>query len=259
MPIFQIGGLDEIGLSVASREGAFQITAEPEPGGRVPKSFSLRELPNYPDSVKDKNLSLSLAHSAEKWSLYLKSISLYKSFEGFIANLFNPTNDIYFLAILWDYSGEQPIVYPPKEAQKQGFFIPMRAKTTRQFIGDGVNLWPSRTTVGALNVAIFICESDLDARGLGQALASIHDSVKGSKLVSLIASITADPTAALVTAIGSAVIELEGVFADILKCNKDDRVDLFQGSFGTERPQVTKVESVGDDRAGIELEFVVSA
>lgn len=135
----------------------------------------------------------------------------------------------------------------------------MKAQTTRQFVGNGLIIWPARTVVGALNVAILVYECDSEVRVLGETLVDIHDKVGSSKLSSLIAAISVNPTLATGIAIGEAVNELMSVIGNIMKRNRDDYVDLFEGAYGTDKPQTARVETYDHpDLAAIELEFTVS-
>lgn len=43
-----------------------------------------------------------------------------------------------------------------------------------------------------------------------------------------------------------------------MKRNGDDYVDLFEGSYGTDKSHTAKVERYDHEAAGIELEFTVS-
>ena len=254
MSLFKVGNFDQIGVSFVQTAKVFKV--EHKDTVRFPRTLSLDALSELSFNIEPP--TLDLAKSSNKWGLYLKSLSLYESFEGFIANLFNPTNEIYFTSIAWDYSGTQPFLYPPKGAQGSDFLIPMKGGTTRQFVGDGVNIWPARVAVGALNLVVLVYECDNDVRKLGQTLVDIHDKVGNSKLASLIIAISANPSLATGVAIGQAVNELLGVIGNIMKRNGDDYVDLFEGSYGTDKPQTSRVEKYNHEAAGIELDFTVS-
>lgn len=93
---------------------------------------------------------------------------------------------------------------------------------------------------------------------MGETLVDIHDKVGNSKLVSLITAILVNPSLAAGVAIGSAANELLGVIGNIMKRNSDDYVDLFEGSYGTDKPQTARVEKYDHESDGIELEFTVS-
>lgn len=243
-----------MGLSLAPSSNI--LTLDHRTHVAFPKVLSLAAVSELAFNIAPPQLDL--AKSPANWSLNLKSLSLFKSFEGFIADLFGADNKIYFTSIAWDYSGSTPFVYPPKGATASDFVIPMQAKTKREFIGAGVNLWPSQVVVGALNLVIFVYENDQDVRELGNQLVNIHDQVANSKLATLIGAIAVDPALATGVAIGTAVNELIGVVGNIMKTNGDDYVDLFEGSYGTDRPQTSRVETYNQEAAGIVLDFNVS-
>jgi hypothetical protein len=255
MPVFKIGNFNQIGVRFDQTAKVIKGTYKHKV--KFSSTLSVDALPELSFNIEPP--SMDLAKSPNKWGLYLKTLALHESFEGFIVNLFNPKNEIYFTSIAWDYSGHHPFVYPPKGAQGRDFLIPMRAKTTRQFVGDGVSIWPAQTVLGALNVAILVYECDSDVRAVGETLVQVHDKVGRSKLSSLVTAISSNPSLATGIAIGEAVNELMGLIGNIMKRNGDDYVDLFEGSYGTDKPQTARIEKCDHpDLAGIELEFTVS-
>lgn len=255
MPVFKVGNFNQI--AVRFDQTAKVIKATHKHMVKFSHTLSVDALPELSFNIEPP--SMDLAKSPNKWGLYLKTLTLHESFEGFIVNLFNPANEIYFTSIVWDYSGHPPFVYPPKGAQGSDFLIHMKAATTRQFVGDGVSLWPAQTVVGGLNVAILVYECDSDVRALGETLVDIHDKVGSSKLSSLIAVISTNPSLATGIAIGEAVNELMGLIGNIMKRNGDDYVDFFEGSYGTDKPQTARIEKCDHPGlAAIELEFTVS-
>lgn len=100
--------------------------------------------------------------------------------------------------------------------------------------------------------------SDSDVALLGEQLNSIHDAVNGSKLAAFIKAISTDPALITGIAISSIVNELLGVIGKIMKQNKDDFVDLFEGSYGTDREQETKTKKIDTEACGIEYELRTS-
>ena len=255
MPIFKVGNFDQIGVQFNQTARVIKPTYKQEV--RFPQTLSVDSLSEISFNIELP--SMILAKSPKKWGLYIKSITLHKSFEGFIANIFNPKNEIYFTSITWDYSGRPPFVYPAKGADPSNFIIPMKSKDTREFIGNGINIWPSRIVVGGLNVAILIYECDRDIRGVGETLVEIHDSVSSSKLTGLIAAISTNPTLATGAAIGEVVNVLMGTIGNIMKRNHDDYVDLYEGTYGTDKPQASRVERYDHPHlTAIELDFTVS-
>jgi len=255
MPVFKVGNFNQIAVKFDQTARVIKPTHKSKV--KFSSTLSMDALAELSFNIEIP--SMDLAKSKGKWGLYLKSLTLHASFEGFIVNLFNPDNEIYFTSIAWDYSGNSPFVYPPKGMKGSDFSIPMKAKTTRQFIGDGVMIWPAKTVVGGLNVAILIYECDDDVRATGEKLVGIHDTVGSSKLTSLIAAISANPTLATGIAIGEAVNELMSVIGNIMKRDGDDYVDFFEGSYGTDKPQSARVEKYDHPGlAAIELDFTVS-
>lgn len=254
MPLFKVNNFDQISMSLAQSSKVIKV--QQKNGVKFPRILTLDALSETSFNIEPPKLDL--AKSANRWGLFLKSLSLYESFEGFITNMFNPENEIYFTSITWDYSGSSPFVYPPKGAKGADFLIPMKAKTRREFVGDGVNIWPAQTVVGALNIIILVYESDQEDRDLGNQLVYVHDQVGSSKLASLITAISTNPALATGVAIGTAVSELLGVIGNIMKRNGDDYVDLFEGSYGTDKAQISRVNKYDHEAAGIELDFTVS-
>ncbi len=256
MPVFKVNNFNQLAVQFDQTANVIKpknYKSEIKFPGILPVN-ALSEL-----SFRIEPPKLDLAISPSKWGLYLKSLTLHESFEGFIVNLFNPLNEIYFTSITWDYSGSLPFVYPPRGAQGSDFIIPVKAKTTRKFIGDGVNIWPARTVVGGLNVAILVYECDKDFRVAGETLIEIHDKIESSKLSGLIAAISSNPSLATGIAIGEAFIELINVLGNIMKRNGDDYVDFYQGTYGTDKPQAARVEKYDHpDLTAIELEFTIS-
>lgn len=255
MPLFKVGNFNQIVVQFDQTAKVIKGTHKREV--RFARTLSVDALTELSFNIEPP--SMDLAKSPSKWGLYLKALTLHESFESFIVNLFNQKNEICFTSIVWDYSGNPPFVYPPKGAKGSDFLIPMKAKTTRQFVGNGVSIWPAQAVVGGLNVAILVYECDSDVRAMGETLIDIHDKVGSSKLSGLIAAIAANPSLAIGIAIGEAVNELMGVIGNIMKRNGDDYVDFFEGSYGTDKPQAARMEKYDHpDLAAIELEFTVS-
>lgn len=229
-PLIIVGDFRDIGVSGGGRSKAYGIAPPP----------------------------LKLVESERNWSLYLQSLTLEKDFDSLIGKVFKPENEIFFTSIAWDYSGDPPYVYPGKNAEASKFLIPLVPPETRRFIGDGINLWPSKHVVGSLNLDILVYECDQKVRSWGKTLADIHDKVKDSELTTLITSISASPELASGAAIGNAVNELVGLIGKLLEKNDNDYVDLFNGSFGTDKPQSSRTEDHSHRTAGIKLDFNVS-
>ncbi len=136
MPLFKSGNFSQIGL--ASTMDAKAIKAGHKKEVKFPRLLSVEALPELSFNINPPELDL--AKSKKKWALRLNSLTLKKGFETWIYGIWGkePTNEIYFTSIAWDYSGRAPIVYPPKELSAGDFMIPMKSQTTRRFIGNGL-------------------------------------------------------------------------------------------------------------------------
>lgn len=242
------GNFDELGLAVS---GLKLKNGKPVKYPAELNTFTIKEL-----SFDIQIPKLELKKTTEKWGVYLKSISLFESFEGLL-NCFKPNNEIYFTSIVWDYSGNHPIVYPPSEIDKSTLLIKMKENSKREFIGNGIQLWPSQIVVGALNIIILVFECDKNISKLGERFSEISDAVKRSSLADLIKSIGINPLAAQVGAVSTVVNEMIGAIGKVIRSNGDDYVDLFEGSYSTERVQTPGIREYNHESAGIELEFYI--
>lgn len=229
-PLFTIGDLSQVGI--VRKSGRTFDTMQENTSRTGPPEF---------------------AKSPNRWSLYLKSISIDENFEALSID----ENEIYFISIAWDYSGLPPIIYPPKDANISEFTIPLQPGNVRKFVGDGICIWPPRIVTGSLNIIITIFESDKDVRQLGAKLTKIHSVVKDTQLTSLITSIP-NPTMIIAGTVANLAKELIGAIGRVLEENGDDYVNALLGSYATDKPQTSRVEAYTSKGIGIELEFVVS-
>ena len=167
----------------------------------------------------------------QKGGLGLDSFTLYKSFEGFM-NLFNPQNEIYFIAWTWDLSGAKPYVYPAIGTDEGKWFNRMKKDDTIKFIGQGLNLYPKQEIKGGIGVHIEVWESDSDVRKAGETIEQITTKIQESELTQILTGIAGtNPTTATIAAISQAVLALSKIIGSILKNNSDDFVNLFEGYY----------------------------
>lgn len=171
--------------------------------------------------------------SREKRGVGLKSIMLKKGFEGFIQNLFNTKNEVYFIAWAWDLSGQPIQLYPASVHDFGKLLIPMKAGIARSFIGEGINLFPARRVTGGLSLRIQLWESDQDVRDLGKTIKEVNNIIRTSKLTNLLSMLAsvALVQVATILMIKEASQELADLVGSILKANSDDYVDLFEGYY----------------------------
>lgn len=199
--------------------------------GQIAKEFSLD--------------SFEYTKSAEARGLTLKNITLTEGFEGFLQDIFDKNNEIFFLAWAWDLSGEKAHYYPGENAKAEDLIISMKVGNIREFIGEGVNLFPKREVTAGIEIRIFIWESDQKTRDFGETLSSVADAIKNSELNQLLSLVSAATgvTGATVNLVKDAAIELAKVIGIILKANKNDYVDFFTGYYPADTSWATTSET----------------
>lgn len=198
--------------------------------------------------------AFEFATSAEERGLGIKSLMLEKDFDGILGGLFDARNEIYFTAWAWDLSGAPIYQYPGKDVSEEDVIIPMKSGILREFIGEGINLFPKRLIKGGMGVRIQIWESDKGTRDFGEVLGQVADSIKKSEmnnLLSLIA-LTGAP-AATISTIAKASIELAGIISTILKANSNDYVDFFEGYYSADQQWNTGLDSYDGHASVISL------
>lgn len=199
--------------------------------------------------------AFEFATSSEERGLGIKSLLLEKDFDGILGGLFDRNNEIYFVAWAWDLSGEPVYQYPGKDVSVEDVIIPMKSGILREFIGEGINLFPKRLVKGGVGVRIQIWESDKKTRDFGEVLSQVADSIKKSEmnnLLSLIA-LTGAP-AATISTIAKASLELASIIGTILKANSNDYVDFFEGYYSAGKQWSAGLDNYNGHASVISLE-----
>lgn len=192
--------------------------------------------------------------SEDERALALSGIRLHRGFEG-IRNIFNPRNQIYFVAWAWDLSGNPVTFYPEQEVDPQTLIIPLVRDEERQMIGDGILLFPKRQVAGGIHVRVQIWESDQKEREFGKRMKKVAKKVKASKLNNLLGLVATAGgiTTTTVSLVTNASLELAGLVGEILSQNRNDYVDLFEGTFAADRPWEDTEHHYDSSNAGISI------
>lgn len=219
------------------QHGSFEAfsakVAAPAQAGR-PALGTLRTLAHVREATRVvQPVSLEFDVSTGPRGLALKSLKLTQGFEGFLQNLFNPTNEVYFLAWSWDLSGVPVVEYPGTVANASTCIIPLRVGQVREFLGAGIALFPARTVTAGLATRILLWESDQGARDFGKAMSEVANTIKASELNNLLSLISpaTGATAATVSLVKGAAIKLADAIGKILQANSDDYVDVYEGYY----------------------------
>ncbi|MCE1199610.1 MAG: hypothetical protein LWW85_11625 [Marinilabiliales bacterium] len=175
--------------------------------------------------------------SEDPRGLALKSILLEENFDGFFKRS-GSVNQLYFIAWAWDLSGRPVSFYPGIGSEKGEFLIPVRVGHQREFLGEGINLFPKGPVTGGLALRIQIWESDGETRTLGEMITKIAQEVRKSRLSHLLSliSLTTGITGATLALLKDASIEVAGQVGSLLQENGDDFVDFFEGYFASDQP-----------------------
>lgn len=254
MAIIEVGNFNEVSMSMpAVKWGKTKVCPLPEEATDQAPQVMAEAVPTIPTVPKPP--TMELMHSPQKWALYMKKLTLTKNFEGWLARVFDQTNEIYFTVVAWDYSGNPPQFYPMHVEDPSRLLHKLKPQGVVEFMGDGVCLWPSSTVVGALNLLIVVYECDRDIQKLGQTLTNLHEKVKGSSLMDLIAGMSKNPTLALGVVITQIVEELSNLMGGVLQENGDDSVDVFSGSYAVEKDWESRLEKHVGTGVEIQLEF----
>lgn len=189
--------------------------------------------------------SFEFVTSTDQRGVGLKSIQLTEGFEGFLQKFLNPTNEIYFVAWAWDLSGQTINQYPGANVNSQDVLIRIKIGTVREFIGQGINLFPKQQVKGGIAIRIQLWESDENVRTFGKAMSDTADAIKKSELNNLLSliSLATGATGTTITLIKEASIELAKVIGTILQANSDDYVDFFEGYYASDQNW-----NLGDDQ-----------
>lgn len=181
--------------------------------------------------------SFELITSSDQRGIAIKKLKLEKGFEGFLQNYLNPNNEVYFVAWVWDLSGQPIIQYPGANFNPEDVMIKLKVGKVREFIGEGINLFPKRKVTGGIAVRIQIWECDKEARDFGKAMSDVADSIKKSELNNLLSliSLGTGVSGATITLVKDAAIELTKVIGNILQANGDDYVDFFEGYYAADQ------------------------
>lgn len=207
----------------------------------IVNKFSLLE--QISSNVSDEKFDY--LESEDQRGVGLKAIKLTKGFEGLLKDLFNKQNEVYFLAWCWDLSGKPIYIYPGTAEEIGKLIIPMTKNDVREFIGQGINLFPKRKVKGGIAVRIQIWESDHKARENGRILEEVTNAINQSELNNLLTlTLAGGVSAGTIPAITTAAFALSQIIAKILKANSDDYVDFFEGYYAADQPWVVGEELI---------------
>ena len=233
---------------------------EPEPVIRIVRGEDpLRTLPMRMTArgleVAAPAAPVPLQVSPRPAALYLTELTLHEDFD--FALFGDATNELYLSAVVWDLSGEPPLIFPPKNAEALKGTYSVEPGREIAFVGDGLLLWPMKPVVGGLYVRILVLENDDDVRAIGKRLDLLRRKVQEHELTAALVALASGATAGTLTAVAAAAASLTAVLASLLEADDDDLVALFDGTYGAERIASDRSESYRQRGASLDLQLRV--
>ncbi len=173
-----------------------------------------------------------LSMSSDSRGLGIRSIILTEGFEGFLQNIFNKKNEIYFVSWAWDLSGKPIFAYPGESVDVDDIRIILKAGNIREFIGEEINIFPKRKVKGGMAVRIQIWENDKDIRDAGDTILNVTNTIENSSLNNVLSGIEKFGLhTSTISLIKEAALELSKLVGAILKTNNNDFVDFYEGYY----------------------------
>lgn len=189
-----------------------------------------------------------VAISEHPWGLFLKSLDLQKHFGRGLEREFHSRKNIYFLAIVWDYSGQIPFLYPPKGFDNQNLVVKLKpGSPDGSILGDGIQLRPIEPVYGALRIALLVFESKEGERKAGEVGAQIHDAINSSDIAKVFEKVSNKLTSAETAMIDKAAGQVTTLISTAMEKAHDRHVATFHGSYavGVAQPGTQTYENNG--------------
>lgn len=236
-----------------------EFTVKPQQKVLIQRPFlkgltSFRALSEVTRLLEPKSFEVS--SSTDKRGLALKSIELTEGFEGFLGNLFDKTNEVYFLAWTWDMSGQPVNKYPGDGVDPETVKFNLKVGNVREFVGDGIILFPKREVKGGIGVHIQLWESDKDIQNIGNVMVQVAETIQKSNLNNVLTAISlaTGVSGVTITVVEQALLELTKLTGEILKANSPDFVDFFEGFYTTDKAWTIGKEQYKGNSSKIVLE-----
>jgi hypothetical protein len=185
--------------------------------------------PTVPISAIPRGLALKSLKVTGKWDWLWK--------------LLNRSQQIYFVSVAMDLSGQEPTVLPPAQVPADSVYKVRHGEAIEFTLGDGVPLFPPRVITGGLMVYLIVSEADKGIRHVGETMTKIHQDLKDVSLAEKLVKLVSAPAATIVDEailIGSAMVQ---PVATALENNSDDAVGVFSGYYPAKGPWVKKLAS----------------
>ncbi len=158
-------------------------------------------------------------------------------------NFLGKRQQIYFLSIAFDLSGQEPTIFPPSALSAGALYHVTPGETISFTLGNGAPLFPLREIHGGLIVYISVIEADKGVRHVGEVMAQVHEDLKREgSLVDILKQVVTNPTATIADEVLAAATAALQPIATILQKNEDNYIALFNGIYPAKGPWAGKLE-----------------
>lgn len=165
--------------------------------------------------------------------LALKSLTVNDNWDGLWGWL-RDRQQIYFMSVAVDLSGQPPTVMPPKEIAPEKLVHEMYATETITFtMGEGAPIVFPKTIVGGLAVFIIIAEADRELAHVGETIRQVHEDLTANEgsIMSALKELITNPGKTLADEVLSAATAVLAPIGTVLSRTSDDHVGVVQGIF----------------------------
>lgn len=235
---------------------SFAVSAKADMLKRKPFLKGIRSLSDLKEVSRDiPEDSFELIKSTDQRGVSLKNLKLTEGFEGFLQEYLNKSNEVYLFAWSWDLSGKPVNFYPGTGIKFQDVVMKLKSGNVREFIGQGIDLFPKRHVKGGIAIRIQLWECDEETRNFGEKMSAVADEISKSSLNQLISSVATLTGVAgtTITLIKEAALQLANVIGIILQSNKDDFVDFYEGYYSSDQNWNTGYESYSGNSSVLTL------
>ena len=169
--------------------------------------------------------------SGKPRGLSLVSLKVTRSWDG-LWRLLGLRDQIYFMSVAFDLSGQPPVVLPPAQVPEHAIYRVPRGDSITFTLGDGAPVFPARVLTGGLMVYLVVCDADNGARHVGEVMGKVHeDLTKSGSLTDKLTALVKNPASTVVDEVLGATTAALQPIATILQSQGDDFVGVFSGIY----------------------------
>lgn len=182
---------------------------------------------SYPGFAEDE---IEYPRSTRPRGLSLRSLTISERSNRFWSWL-QKRQQIYFLTVATDLSGQPPQITPPAEVSSKAIYEIRRGEELSFTLGDGLPVFTPRTLVGGLVVYVIISEADRGIQHVGEVIKKVHEDLNANDgdFVKKIKALVTNPTKTLADeALGVVSAALQPL-GTVLAMNKDEHLGAVSG------------------------------